>query len=91
MIKEKEDAELAKLAANAQTDEARKKVSELMTQLAELEKAPKSEEEWFATWQTTKACEEFVNEVGSTAQKMGVDDGLKRMKAALARSYPSFS
>ena len=41
------------MAAQAQTEEAQKKVSELMAQLVELEKAPKSREEWFATWQKT--------------------------------------
>ncbi|XP_048491363.1 uncharacterized protein LOC125492696 [Beta vulgaris subsp. vulgaris] len=89
LIKERDEAVIAKTAAEARVVEAEGKITELRFQLAELEKAPKTEDQWFAGWKETKACTDFVNEVGSTAQKMGVDDALKRMKAALARSHPS--
>ncbi|XP_048491360.2 uncharacterized protein LOC125492693 [Beta vulgaris subsp. vulgaris] len=89
LIKEKDEAVIAKVVAEAQVAEAQTKITDLQFKLAELEKASKSEDEWFAGWKETKACELFVNEVGSTAQKMGVDDALKRMKAALERSHPS--
>ena len=86
LVKAKEDAEMAKLAAEKQTADALSKVVELNAALAELEARPSSEDEWFAAY-----CETFVNQVGSAAHKMGVDDALKRMKAALAKSHPSFS
>ncbi|XP_057248242.1 uncharacterized protein LOC125493659 [Beta vulgaris subsp. vulgaris] len=89
LIKERDEAVIAKTAAEARVVEAEGKITELRFQLAELEKAPKTEDQWFVGWKETKACADFVNEVGSTAQKMGVDDALKRMKAALARSHPS--
>ncbi|XP_048498688.2 uncharacterized protein LOC125496860 isoform X1 [Beta vulgaris subsp. vulgaris] len=89
LIKEKDEAVIAKVAAEAQVAEAQTKITDLQFKLAKLEKASKSEDEWFAGWKETKACELFVNEVGSTAQQMGVDGALKRMKAALERSHPS--
>ncbi|XP_057248331.1 uncharacterized protein LOC104891287 [Beta vulgaris subsp. vulgaris] len=91
LIKERDEAVIAKTAAEARVVEAEGQITQLRFQLAELEKAPKTEDQWFAGWKETKACELFVNEVGSTAQKMGVDDALKRMKAALGRSHPSLS
>ncbi|XP_057248943.1 uncharacterized protein LOC125495191 [Beta vulgaris subsp. vulgaris] len=91
LIKAKEEAELAKLAADEQAAAALNKVAELNAALAELEKQPKTGDEWFAAWKETKACETFVNQVGSIAQKMGHDDALKRLKEALAKSHPCFS
>ena len=91
LIKARENAELAKLAAEKETAEALNKVAELNAKLSEVEARPSSEEEWFAIWKESKACETFVNQVGSTTHKMGMDDAHKRMKAAFAKSHPSFS
>ena len=91
LIKDKEDADLEKLATNKQTAEALNKVSELMSKLAEIEARPATQDEWFAAWKKSKACETFVNQISSAAQKMGQDDALKRLKEALAKSHPSFS
>lgn len=46
-----------------------------MDLLAEVEKLPRTEEEWFASWKETN-CEVFCNKIGSAAQKMGEDDVL---------------
>lgn len=91
LIATKDKAVLDKLGAEAQTEEAPKKVAELMARLAEVEKFLKIENEWFVAWRESKACETVAKQVGSAAQKMGEDDALKRMKTALAKSHPSFS
>lgn len=91
LIAAKEDVVTAKLAAEVKTTEAQRQVTELMAWLAKIEKLVCTEEEWFNSWRDSRACETFTNQVDATAQKMGEDDALGRMKKAMAGSHPSFS
>lgn len=67
LIKSKEEAVLAKLAAEVKTSEAQQKVVELVARLAEMEKQVRTEEEWLNSWRASKASETFANELGAQA------------------------
>lgn len=54
LVAAKEEAVLAKLAAEVKTVDALKQVAELMARLSEVEKLAQTEEAWFTSWKRAR-------------------------------------